>query len=132
MIEVVTLANKVAELLKDYGAEVMFAPSFELRYMQKRSVAVLPFGISKKLVSRVAITHDYTLNVALIDKCRDDAEVAELIKIISDIGNILLKCKIDSTTCVAVEWDPLYSVDDLRSKKLFISVIKVTFKDVGV
>lgn len=131
MSAILTLANKVAERLKDFGAKVSYAPSFEVRSMQERNVVVLPFGLGKKIVSRFALTHEYVLNVAVIDKCRDDAELVELVGVTESIGSALLKCNIDSMTCVGVEWDPLYSVEELRAKKLFISVIKVTFKDVS-
>lgn len=131
MAVILKLADKVAELLKEFGAKVSYAPSFDVRFMTERNVVVLPFGIGKKIVSRIALAHEYVLNVAVIDKCHDDADIVELVNLTDTIGSALFKCRMDSATCVAVEWDPLYSVEELRAKKVFISVIKATFKDVS-
>lgn len=130
MQDINSIANKVAQYLADYDAEVMYAPNFELYAMQGKKVIVLPYGKKRKITSRIAYTNDCVLHIAVIKKCRNEAEVPELINTVQEIGNKLLKCKVDSSICVSMEWEPLYSVDDFRTNKLFIGVIQADFKEI--
>lgn len=130
MQDISNIANKVAEHLKDYGAEVMYAPNFELYAMQGKKVIVLPYGKKRKITSRIAYTNDCVLHIAVIKKCRNEAEVPELVSEVEEIGNKILKSKVDSSICVSIEYEPLYSSDDLRTNKLFIGVIQADFREI--
>lgn len=129
MSSVFDIVNGVAALLSEYDAEVMFAPSFELRKMQSRRVVVMPTGKERKFQTRSSFESGADVAVAVIHKCRDEESVPELIALVELIGDKLLGARVGNSICIHAKWAPLYSVDELRTKALFISVIEFTFKE---
>lgn len=131
MSSILDIANGVAELLSDFSAEVRFAPSFELRKMQTRRVVVLPTGKERKFQTRSSFENGDSVAVAVIHKCRDEESVPELVSLVESIGARLLGSRVEDSICIRTKWEPLFSVDELRTKALFISVIELTFKEAG-
>lgn len=132
MSNILEIANGVADCLAEYKAEVMFSPEFELRKMQDMRVVVLPVGKERKFLTRSSFDNGDSIDVAVIHKCRDEAAVADLISMVEGIGASLLNLRIGMSICKRVKWEPLFSVDELRGKGLFISVIQLFFQEMGL
>lgn len=128
-LSVLDIANGISEILADYNAEVVYAPEYELKKMQTMKIAVMPVGRERKFASRLSYESISSIDIAVIHKCREESAVPELILLVENIGSTLLGIKIQNAVCVQAKWEPLYSVDDLRTKGLFICVIQVSFKE---
>jgi len=129
MSGILDYAKAIAELLAEFDAEVDLAPDYEMRNLKTARVVVLPAARGSKLASRIDKQNDFHLSVAVIKKVASLMEVEQLTVLSERIGNMLLGAKVLSGNCVTVEWEPIYSVDELREKRIFISVVKVGIKD---
>lgn len=131
MSSILAIAKGVAEKLASYNAEVMFAPEFELRKMQEMRVVVLPVGKKRKFLTRSSFENGDAVDVAVIHKCREESAVPELLSLVEQIGSELLGVRIGTSICFEAKWEPLFSVEELRTKGLFISVIQFIFKEMS-
>jgi hypothetical protein len=128
---VIDIANGVAELLSQYNAEVIFTPDFDLKKMQDMRVVVLPVGKERKFATRAAYENVNSVDVAVIHKCREMAAIPDLVLLIEKIGEDLLKKSIGNSLCVKAVWEPLFAVDELKSRGVFIGVIEVSYKELA-
>lgn len=128
MSGILDYANAVASALSEYGAEVALAPDFDIRDLKGIRVVVLPYGRKAKLATRISHQNQFVINVAIIQKA-NGMQAEENISKAEEIGAKLLGAKLVNGSCLQVEWDPLYSVDELREKGLFISVLKIAVED---
>ena len=130
MATITDIAKGVVEALAEYGAELSYNPDFELRKMTARRVVVVPVAKRLKMETRADNDLRHTINVAVIHKCRSDADIEPLIAMAETIGAALLRIRVAGETCTAVEWNPLYGHEEMRDKGQFTSVITATFVEV--
>lgn len=131
MSSVLDIANGVASLLEDYGAQVVFAPDISLEKGREMRIEVLPIGKERKFISRSAFENLDSVDVAVIHKCREQAAVPELIALVETVGTKILGARVGTSICIKSRWEPLYAVEELRSKGLFVSVIQASFKEMA-
>ena len=126
---ILDIANGVAEKLADYNADVVFAPDYELKNMKDMRVFVLPVGREVGFATRAAKDNVFAVEVGVIHKCREQAAVPSLVQKVEEIGLKLHGATIGTCMCMKVKWEPMFSVEDLRSRGLFISVLHLSFKE---
>lgn len=128
MSGILDYANAVVEMLSAYGAKIEFAPDFDVRDLKEIRVAVLPAGRKTKFETRGSKRKEHLLNVAVIQKW-NGRDIEDLIAKAEEIGDLLHGKRILNGICMNVEWNPLYAVDELREKGIFISVLNVVFEE---
>ena len=68
MDDIIELAEGVAESLGE-GAEVSFAPEFDLKSLKTKKIVVVPVGIESKPNARDYLEDRYKVQVGLLKKC---------------------------------------------------------------
>ncbi len=126
---ILDIANGVAALLADYNADVVYAPDYELKNMKDMRVVVLPVGREVSFATRAAKDNVCSVEVGVIHKCREQAAVPSLVLLVEQIGLRLHGAQVGTCTCMKVKWEPMYSVEDLRSRGLFVGVLHLSFKE---
>ncbi len=126
---ILDIANGVADILGEYNADVVFAPDYNLKDMKDMRVVVLPVGRELAFATRTAKDNTLSVEVGVIHKCREQAAVPQLILKVEEIGLKLHGARVGTCSCMKVKWEPMFSVEDLRSRGLFIGVIHLSFKE---
>ena len=73
MSDILTLARAVAEELKEYKAELLYFPEFELRDLDDLRIVVVPAGTQYKTLSRAAHEELPKVQIGILKRCREDA-----------------------------------------------------------
>lgn len=128
---VIEYAKAVQESLADLGAELSFVPDFTLADTQIKRCVVVPIGVEKKILSRVSVEKTYRLDVAILHKIKLSKEVEQHIPAVEDVANRLLTKPILSGVCVKTEISPLYSVEAILQKNLFVGIVSISIKVVS-
>ena len=130
MSDILTLARAVAEELREYKAELLYFPEFELRDLDDLRIVVVPAGTQYKTLSRAAHEELPKVQIGILKRCREDAEDAldEMLCFAEKLGLGFLNRKLAGGTCVSVIYNPIYSPEHLRERGQFTSVIELVFK----
>lgn len=129
MSEVVNLAVAVAGFLTEYNAEVLYFPTFDLRDLDDLRVVVVPNSTEYKTVSRER--HEEILKVQIgFLKRGSEENLDDLLRIVEKIGLGFLNRKLGGATCVCVAYNPIYSLEHLRERGQFTSIIELTFRKI--
>lgn len=129
MVNIVDLAKDVASFIGD-GAELKFAPEFDLKGIRDKRIVVVPSALKFKPLSRGCTEDSLKVQVGLIKKCTED-EVEALVAETVDLGRRFLDETIAKCVCTDVSYDPLYSAEHLRERRQFTGVIELTFRAVS-
>jgi hypothetical protein len=106
-------------------------PEFELAELKDLTVAVVPKSVEMTNITRQSTQYDITVDVGIQQKIGKDtdAEVLVLGGIVSDIVAFLNRRSLP--TCEArfktIANEPVYAPEMLSEKRLFLSVITVTY-----
>lgn len=127
------LMDAVASELSAYGAVVEEIPEYELKDLKEEKVIVAPGGVEIPFETRSSVSEDYDIYVGFLKKIRSDSEIRTLMNKVEQIraefhpgaGRL---SGYSSAICIGVSNVPLYSEEHIRSKNLFLSVIKLTFR----
>ena len=118
MSDILTLARAVAEELREYKAELLYFPEFELRDLDDLRIVVVPAGTHEELPK---------VQIGILKRCREDA-LDEMLRFAEKLGLGFLNRKLAGGTCVSVTYNPIYSPEHLRERGQFTSVIELVFK----
>ena len=128
MDDIIELAEGVAESLGE-GAEVSFAPEFDLKGIRELRVIVVPCALGMKPLARGMSEDTLKVHVGVLSKATED-DVPELVRTVTELGRSFLDRRLADATCFKVEYAPLYSPEHLRERRQFTGVIELTFKAV--
>ena len=128
MADIIELAEGVAEAIGD-GAELMFAPEFDLKGIKEKRIVVVPAGIETKPNARDYLEDRLKVQVGLLKKCTED-DVPALVREVVSIGRRFLHKWVARVRCVKAECNPLYSPEHLRERRQFTGVVELTFLSV--
>lgn len=128
---VIQYAKAVQEMLVDKEAVLSLVPDYTLSEMAVKKCVVVPIGITKKILSRQCVEQNYRVDVALLNKVKKPNEIETLIGMLESISDSLLAKKVRSGICVKTDFAPLYSVETILQKNLFVGVISLTIKVVA-
>ena len=113
MADIIDLTEGVAAEIGD-GAEVMFAPEFDLKGIKEKRIVVVPSGIETKPNAR-----DYL-----------EDRLPALVREVVSTGRRFLHKWVAGVRCVKAECNPLYSPEHLRERRQFTGVVELTFLSV--
>ena len=124
MADILELAEAVAASIE--GAELSFAPEYDLKGLKTRKIVVVPAGIESKPTARDRLEDRYKIHVGLLKKCTED-DVPELVREVVRIGQGFLQKYVGGMRCMKTEYVPLYSPEHLRERRQFTGVVELTF-----
>ena len=128
MADIIDLAEGVAAEIGD-GAEVMFAPEFDLKGIKEKRIVVVPAGIETKPNDRDYLEDRLKVQVGILKKCTED-DVPALIREIVSVGRRFLHKWVAGVRCAKAECNPIYSPEHLRERRQFTGVVELTFLSV--
>ena len=130
MVDILDLADAVAASLGE-GAEVSFAPEYDLKGLKTRKLVVVPAGIESKPTARDRLEEHLKIQIGLLKKCTED-EVPALVREVIRIGPGFLQKYVAGLRCMKTEYVPLYAPEHLRERRQFTGVVQLTFLSVHV
>jgi hypothetical protein len=127
---IISVASAIAAELQDYGAEVTFAPEYDLQDLgKKRRCCVVPVNTEYRNLSRTSVELQYRIEIGFLYRDKRLDMTAEVGQADAVIEKFLFK-KINNATCVKAEHVPLYDPEMLRTRNQFTSVVALIFKEV--
>ena len=108
-------------------------PDFELADLQDLRVTIVPRGVEITGSSRTLSQHDVQIDVGVQKKLGSDldAEVAELVGVVEEIADFLKRrplAGVPGACWVKIANEPVYVPDHLAEKRLFTSVLTLTYR----
>jgi len=138
MALVIDIADAVkAELAEgsfsqEFTPERRVLPDFELAEMAGLKVTVVPKGVEIAGASRSLSQHDVQIDVGVQKKLLAgtdlDTEVAALCGLVEEIAAFLKGRWLTGAAWVRTANEPVYSLEHLAEKRLFTSVLTVTYR----
>lgn len=125
---IVKYANAVCEKLSAYSAELSLVPDYSLPEMKTQRCVVVPIGIEKKRVSRQLTEIIFRIDVAILNKIKTKGEIEKRLLLLEDVSDLLLGANIASGLCIKTEFAPLYAVEMVLQKNLFVGVLALSIK----
>lgn len=125
MVDIIDLAAGVAAEIGE-GAEVSFAPEFDLKGLKEKRIVVVPTGIESKPNAREYLEDRLKVQVGLLKKCTED-DVPGLVREVVGIGQGFLQKWVVGVRCMKAEYVPLYLPEHLRERRQFTGVVELTF-----
>ena len=122
-----------ASLSQPVTAVRFYQPLFELPEMDKLHVSVVPRGIVLTQASRVSVSRDIQIDVAVQKRFSqgDAAELDPLLLLVEEILNLFLLKVMGQTVCVKAENNPVYAPEHMSELRQFTSVVTLTFRKVS-
>jgi hypothetical protein len=116
-----------------FTATRAYVPRFDLPDMADLRVTVVPKGLAIATASRADHQHDYRVDVGVQQKFEegDAAELDPLMGLVEEIADMFRGAALETdpaAVCVAVENGPIYAQEHMREKRLFTSILTLTFR----
>ncbi len=102
-------------------------PEYERREVTREQVLIVPSGIAYKFLSRAHTQADYHLDVGVLRRATED-DIPALLKRVETLAKGLTGAVFEGFRCIEVKHEPLYSLEYLREKRLFVGILKLTFR----
>ena len=139
MSTIIDIADAVAaelaggEFSESFTPERRVLPDYELADLKDLRVTVVPRGVEISGASRALCQHDFQIDVGVQKKVGTDldAEVAELLGLVEEIAEFLKRrplAAVPQVCWVKTANEPVYAPDHLAEKRLFTSVLTVTYR----
>jgi hypothetical protein len=139
MSTLIAIADAVVESLnsasfsQELTAERHYQPVFDLPEMTDLHVSVVPKSVEVLASSRNQNQHDYAIDIGIQQKVADDAEADALMTLAEEIADHfrLGRVQVDgvgSVPVLKVATEPVFTPEHLTEKRLFTSIITLTFR----
>lgn len=127
---IVTKAILIVEYLAtlDLVAKISYAPEYKLSNSEEKKIFVSPRDKKSFKENRTQKDVECTIDVCRIERARED-EVSSLITEMESLGDEFLQQTFDNAKVSQVLFNPLYDSEELRQKRLFVSVLSVTLRE---
>jgi hypothetical protein len=127
---IVNKANNLVEYLATLGlnAKLSFAPEYNLSNDTEKIIYVSPRDKKISRENRTQKDVECTIDICLIERAREN-EVSSLIAEMESLGDKLLQQTFDNAKVSQVLFNPLFASEELRQKRLFVSVLSVTLRE---
>lgn len=127
---IIKIASSVATALEDFGAEVSFAPEYDLRELNDNRVCVVvPVNTEYERVSRSQTKLKYRIEVGLFYRAKT-IDMSVRLTEADVIIDRFLQNRINGAICLKAEHVPLYDAENLRTRNQFTSVVALNFEEV--
>ena len=108
-------------------------PDYELADLQDLRVTVVPRGVEITGSSRTMSQHDVQIDVGVQKKLGTDlnTEVAGLVGLVEEVAEFLKRrplAAVPQACWVKIANEPVYAPDHLADKRLFTSVLTLTYR----
>ncbi len=127
MADTLEIAMCVRDLLADYGAELAFAPQFDLKDLDDLKVVVVPSDLGLKLNTRATLEEETGVEVGFLKKAEYD-DLPGLIRLVTETSEDFLGLHVCGAVCTEAKFAPLYSPEHLRERRQFTSVLALKFR----
>jgi hypothetical protein len=135
MIEALQLSKQLAESLngfqfsQDFTASARVLPEYELSALKNLKVSVVPKSVEIINLTRAASNLEIEIDIAVQKKitAQIDADVENLLTLVTEIIDFVNRRNIGEAKFIKVANDPIYSPEHLNEKRLFTSLITVTY-----
>lgn len=124
---IIAVATAIAEEFADYNSEVITVPEFHLPHLATQKFFVVPMGEEITKTTRGSLTTTYEIEIGITQKSTTK-QLFGHIAFVENIAKTVLYKRFAESICVSAVFDPLYSVEDMREKNQFISVLSLTLK----
>ena len=139
MATIIDIADAVAAALNDPGepgfsqsftAVRKALPAFDLADLAGLHVTVVPKGVEVTGATRSLSQHDYQIDVGVQRKLGSDleAETAAMLALVDEIAAFLGRRAMAGAAWVRSVNEPVYSPEHLAEKRLFTSVLTITYR----
>jgi len=116
---------------KAFTAERAFVPAFIAEDLADLRVVVAPNSIKTTLASRGSNTTEAVVDIGVLKRVENDlSQVEELIGLVDEIRAFLNRRALGAMPLAiwkAEEVNPIYSTDELKNNRVFVSVIRITY-----
>lgn len=127
MADVVELARQVAEIV---DGDLELAPEYTLKDVKSRRVAVVPCGVSHRMLARGVREDSFKVQIGVLQKATED-DLERLVSETQALAVSLLHREIGGARCVAAEHEPLFVPDHVRDRRQFTGVVTLTLREVN-
>ena len=127
MADSLEIAMCVRDVLADYGAELSFAPQFDLAELGGLKVVVVPSDYSLGFETRGSAREELGVEVGFLKKASMD-EVPGLLRLVTGVAGDFHGRSVCGAACTGAKFNPLYSPEHLRERGQFTSVLALTFR----
>ncbi|MFI4912437.1 MAG: hypothetical protein ACIAQZ_12290 [Sedimentisphaeraceae bacterium JB056] len=135
MIEALQLSKQLAESLsgsnfsQPFNASAKVLPEYELSALKNLTVTIVPKSVEIINLTRAASNFQIEIDVAVQKKIttKIDTDVESLLTLVSEIVDFVNRRNIGEARFIKVSNDPIYSTEHLNEKRLFTSLITVTY-----
>ena len=108
-------------------------PEFELADLKALTVTVVPKSVAIDNITRSSSSFDIAIDIGIQQKIgkSTDTEVTRLSGIVSEIITFLNRRKlpdVETAIFVSIANEPVYAPEHLSEKRLFTSIVTVTYK----
>ena len=118
---------------QSFTPERRVLPEYELADLKDLRVTVVPAAVETSGASRTLSQHDVRIDVGIQKKLGKnlDTEVASLLGLVDEIAEFLKRRPLQAAPYAA--WirtanEPIYAADHLAERRLFTSVLSVTYR----
>ena len=127
---IVSKANKLVEYLTTLGlnAKLSFTPEYNLSNDNEKIIYVSPRDKKISRENRTQKDVESTIDICMIERAKEN-EVSSLIAEMESLGDKLLQQTFDNAKVSQVLFNPLFASEELRQKRLFVSVLSVTLRE---
>jgi hypothetical protein len=135
MIEALQLSKQLAENLngsnfsQPFTASARVLPEYELSALKNLTVSVVPKSVEIINLTRVASNLEIEVDLAIQKKitAEIDTDVESLLSLVTEIIDFVNRRNIGQARFIKVSNDPIYSPEHLNEKRLFTSLITVSY-----
>jgi hypothetical protein len=135
MIEALQLSKQLAESLngsqfsQDFTSSAKVLPEYELSALKNFTITVVPKSVEIINLTRAASNLEIDIDIAVQKKitAQIDTDVESLLLLVTEIVDFVNRKDIDEAKFIKVSNDPIYSPEHLNEKRLFTSLITVTY-----
>lgn len=127
MDELNKLLVELSIKLADLSPTISLLPDFELCDIDGLKVVIVPMGVDYSALTRGMHEESYKISIGFLKRVTED-ELPSLLSLVNNVARDLLHFTFSGGTCIRVEHEPLYSLEHLREKRQFTSVLQLTIK----
>ncbi len=138
MIEALQLSKELAGVLnagqfsKEFTAAARALPEYDLAQLKNLAVSVVPKSAEIINLTRAVTSLEIEVDIAVQKKVSKDldGDVEELLKLVSELVKFVNRKDLENAKFKKVANEPIYSSEHLNEKRLFTSLITVTYSKV--
>lgn len=138
MAVITDIANAVTDRLngavfsQGFTAAMSFRPQYRLKELGTLKVTVVPKGSVRTLESRSAERKDHEVDIGILRRVADDAEIQALLDLVEEIEEHFREDRslagVPGAACMEIGNDPIYDPEHLDKYRQFTSVVTLTYR----